>query len=108
MFSCLIKVEVKPYKTDEFVTSMHAFASTIRRRKGCLGFSVYQDSEKERTYSLMGEWKTHKALEKHFQTREYKVLIGATRVLCETFEMTLAEVSQTGGIELAREQVVLQ
>ena len=108
LFRCLIKVEVKPYKMDEFVTSMHAFASTIRRQKGCLGFNVCQDSEKERAYSLVGEWKTRKALKKYFQTKEYEALIGATRVLCETFEMTLTEVSQTGGIELAREQIVSQ
>ena len=108
MFRCLSQVEVKPSNTDAVVKSMHAFASTIRRQKGCLDFSMYRDSDKENTYILVGEWKTRQALEKYFQTREYEALIGATRVLCETFEMTLAEVSQTGGIELAREQIVSQ
>jgi hypothetical protein len=44
-------------------------------------------------------------MEKHFQTIDFEVLIGATRVLGETFAMNIAEVSKTGGFELAREQI---
>jgi hypothetical protein len=43
-------------------------------------------------------------MEKHFQTHDFEVLIGAASVLGETFEMNLAEVSKTGSFELAREQ----
>jgi quinol monooxygenase YgiN len=66
---------------------------------------VYRDFEKENTYSLVGEWKTRQAMEKHFQTHDFEVLIGAARVLAETFAMNIAEVSNTGGFELAREQI---
>ena len=100
-----IKVDIKPYKTDEFIKSMRSFSRRIRKEKGCLGYSVYRDSEKENTYSLVGEWKTRQAMEKHFRTHDFEVLIGAARVLGETFEMNLAEVSKTGGFELAREQI---
>ena len=99
-----IKVDIKPYKTDEFIKSMRSFSHTIRKEKSCLGYSVYRESEKENTYSLVGEWKTHQAMEKHFQTHDFEVLIGAASVLGETFEMNLAEVSKTGSFELAREQ----
>jgi quinol monooxygenase YgiN len=30
---------------------------------------VYRDSDKENTYSLVGEWKTRPAMEKHFKTQ---------------------------------------
>jgi len=66
---------------------------------------VYRDSEKENTFILVGEWKTRQAMEKHFQTREFELLIGAARVLGETFSMNIAEVMKTGGFELAREQI---
>ena len=97
-----IKVKTKPYKSDEFAKSIHSLSLKIRKQKGCLGYSLYQDSEKENTYSLVGEWKTRQAMEKHFQTHDLEVLIGAARVLGETFEMKIAEVSETGGFELAR------
>jgi quinol monooxygenase YgiN len=103
-----IKIVVKPYKTDEFVKSMHSFSRRIRKEKGCLGYSVYRDFEKENTYSVIGEWKTRPAMEKHFKTHEFEVLIGAARVLGETFEMNIAEVLKTGGFKLAREQISSQ
>ena len=97
-----INVEIKKYKTDEFVKSMRSFARKIRKEKGCLAYDVYRDSEKENTYSLIGEWKTRQAMEKHFKTQNFEVLIGAARVLGETFEMNIAEGLKTGGFELAR------
>ena len=108
MFTYQIKIVIKPYKTDEFIKSMLSFAPKIRKQKGCLGYTVYRDSEKENTYILVGEWKTRQAMEKHFKTREFELLIGAARVLGETFEMKIAEVSKTGGLELAREQIAAQ
>ncbi len=100
-----LKIEIKPYKPYEFVNSMRSFLSSIRKEKDCLAFSLLQDSEKENTYIVVGEWKTRKAMEKHFQTREFELLIGAARVLGEKFVMNIAEVSKTGGIELARQHI---
>jgi hypothetical protein len=47
-------------------------------------------------------------MEKHFKTQNFELLIGAARVLGETFEMNLAEVLKTGGFKLAREQMASQ
>ncbi len=105
MLVYLIKIEIKPYKSDEFVNSILSFSRSIRKEKGCLDYSVYRDLNKENTYSMVGEWKTRQAMEKHFQTHNFEVLIGAARVLGETFEMNIAEVSKTGSFELAREQI---
>ena len=103
-----LKIEIKPYKPDEFVNSMRSFLPKICKQKGCLDFRVYQDSDNENTYIVVGEWQTRQAMEKHFQTHEFELLIGAARVLGETFEMNMAEVSKTGGFELAKEQMSLQ
>jgi quinol monooxygenase YgiN len=108
MLICQLKIETKPYKPDEFVNSMRSILDSIRKRKGCLGFSMYRDSEKENTYILVGEWKTRQAMERHFQTREFELLVGAARVLGEDFSMRIAEVMTTGGLELAREQIACQ
>jgi quinol monooxygenase YgiN len=96
-----IKIAIKQYKTDEFVESMRSFSRKIGKEKGCLGCSVYRDSEKENTYSLIGEWKTRPAMEKHFKTQDFEVMIGAARVLGATFDMMMAEVLESGGFELS-------
>jgi quinol monooxygenase YgiN len=97
-----LKIVIKPYKTDEFVESMRSFARKIRKEKGCLGYSVYRDSEKENTYSLVGEWQTRPAMQKHFKTQNFELVIGAARVLGDTFEMNIAEILETGGFKLAK------
>ncbi len=100
-----LKIEIKPYKQDEFINSMRSFSRRICKQKGCLDFNVCQDSDKENAYIVVGEWKTRQAMEKHFQTHEFELLIGAAKVLGETFAMNIAEVVETGGFELAREQI---
>ena len=100
-----LKIEIKPYKPDEFINSMQSYLRSIRKEKGCLDISVFRDSEKENTYIVVGEWKTRKAMKKHFQSHEFELLIGAARVLGETFTMNICKVTKTGGFELAREQI---
>ena len=41
-------------------------------------------------------------IQKHFKTQKFEVLIGAARVLGETFEMIMAEVLEAGGFKLAK------
>ena len=103
-----IKIVVRQYKTDEFVESMRSFARKIRKEKGCRGYSLYRDFEKENTFSVIGEWRTRPAMEKHFKTQNFEVLIGAARVLGETFEMNIAEVLETGGFKLPIKHIASQ
>ena len=102
---CILRFVIKQYKSDEFTKSLYSFASKARVQKGCLGFNLYQDSEKKNNYSLIGEWKTKKAMEKYFQSNEYVLLLGAARVLGETFEINITKDGETGDIGLAREQI---
>lgn len=105
MIIYFFKIELKPYKVGEFVNSTQSFSHRVRKDNECLDFKLYQDSEKENSYIVIGEWKTRQAMEQHFKTQEFELLIGAAKVLGETFEMNIAEVLKTGGFELAREQM---
>ena len=96
-----LKIVVKAYKTEEFVKSMRSFTRKIRKEKGCLGCSLYRDSEKEYTFSVIGKWRTRPAMEKHFKTQNFEVLIGAARVLGDTFEMSMAEILEIEDSELS-------
>ncbi|MBW1811851.1 MAG: antibiotic biosynthesis monooxygenase [Deltaproteobacteria bacterium] len=104
----MIKTVINQYKTDEFVESMLPLLSKLRKEKHCVGYNLYRDSEKENVYAVVGKWNTRKAMEQHFQTQNFEVLIGAARVLGETLEMNIAEVSETGGFELARKHIAPQ
>ncbi len=108
MFIYQLKIKINPYKPEEFLKSVGSFLPNIRKHKGCVCYSVYRDSEKKNTYSLIGEWKTRKALEEHFQTNDFEVLIGSAKVLGETFTMNISKTLKTGGFELVRELIASQ
>ena len=103
-----LKIGIKPFKTDEFDKTMRAFSRRIRKQEGCLGCSVFRDFEKENTYSVFGEWQTRQAMEQHFHSNDFEVLIGVTRVLSETFAMNICKVSKSGSFELARGLIASQ
>ena len=100
-FSYQFKIVAKEYKADEFIGCMRALLPEFRKEKGCLAYNLYQDIENENTYSLVAEWQTRKSMEKHFQTLDFEVFIGAARVLGDAFEMNIAEVKEKGGYKLA-------
>ena len=103
-----VKIVVKKYKIDEFVDFLRSLLSGFRKEKGCLDYCVYKDLDEEYAFCIVAEWETHAAMQKHFLAQKFEVLIGAARVLGETFEMNIAEVLETGGFKLAREQMASQ
>lgn len=102
-----LSVVIKGNKLDEFVESITSIMSGFRQDKGCLGYSLYRDVEKEKNYIVVGEWTTPLAMEKHFKGEKFSVLIGATKVLAETFEISINETLEKGGFKLAKEKISL-
>ena len=91
-----LKIHIKPSKADEFIDSVSSLLRNIRKEKDCLGCSVYQNLERKNSFIVFGEWKTEQAMEKHFMTHEFELLIGAARVLGETYTMNIAQATKTG------------
>ena len=94
-----IKIVIQQYKTDEFVDNLGSLLSGFRKEIGCLDYSVYQDIDEEHVFCIVAEWETHEAMQKHFLTQKFEVLIGSARVLGETFEMMMTEGLKSGGFE---------
>ena len=108
MFTYQIKIEIKPYKKDEFKKTMRLFARKILKEKDCLGYSIYHDLENENQYVVVGEWKTGQAMKDHFRTQDFEVFFGVSKVLGKNFAMNIAEVSKKGSFKLARELMASQ
>ena len=90
---------MKKYKIDEFVDFLHSLLPGLHKEKGCVDCCVYQDLDEEHALCIVAEWETDEAMQKHFLTQKFEVLIGAARVLGDTFEMSMAEVLESGGFE---------
>ncbi len=88
-----------------FSTACNRLLTAFAKITNVLISTCYRNSEKENSYIVIGKWKTRQALERHFQRNEFELLLGAARVLGETFEMNIVEVLKTGGLEFAKEQI---
>jgi len=100
-----LRVVIKDNKVDEFAKALMSIMSRFRQEKGCLNYSLYRDIEKVKTYIVVGEWTTSLAMEKHFKGKNFSVLIGAARVLGQTFEISINEILEKGDFKLAREKI---
>ena len=98
----LLKTVIKQYKADEFIDSICSISAEINKENGCLSYKVYRDIKEENSYCVVGEWKTHQAMEKHFKTKKFELLVGAVRVLGESIEIITADFLETGNLKLAQ------
>lgn len=61
-----------------------------------LVYRLYSNCHEERGYMVVG------GVEDHFKTNDFQVLVGAARVLGESFEIKILKGLETGGIGLAK------
>ena len=103
-----IKIDVQENKIEEFVRNLHSLWFKFLKEEGCLSYCVYREFEKESTFCLVGEFATHEAMETHFQTRDFEVLVGATSVLGKGLKMMISEILEKGGSDLAKSKLAQQ
>ena len=97
-----IKITVKKYKKEEFIESMLIYKANISKQPGCLSFEVYQNADEDNSCHLLSEWESVLAMEEHFKTHEFELLLGASKVLGNKFEIETNEVLHTGDLDWAR------
>ena len=61
-----LRMVVDDNKIDEFIDSLFSLSIGIRKEQGCLAFSLYRDLEMKDVFSVIGEWKSSQAMERHF------------------------------------------
>jgi quinol monooxygenase YgiN len=101
-FSYQAKIVAKEYKMDELIECLRSLLPGFCKENGCLDCCMYQDFDEEHAFCIVADWETHEAMQQHFLTQKFEVLIGAARVLGETFEMVMAEVLEIGSYTLAK------
>jgi len=102
-----LRMVVEENKFEEFTESLFDLSSEIRKEAGCDGFSLYRDIKKKDVYSVIVEWKTKQAMEKHFKQKHFSVLVGAAKVLSHDFEINISETLEKGSYPLAKKKITL-
>jgi quinol monooxygenase YgiN len=108
LFSYQLRIELKKSNINEFVEFLASISDELRKEQGCLELNLYRDIEQENNYGVVSEWNSQGSMEQHFKRKNFSLLLGAAKVLGESFEIKISETSETGDSQLAREKITLQ
>jgi quinol monooxygenase YgiN len=78
-----------PKKRTEFLQTLETLRySTCEPDSGCIGYRFFQEGENENSIILILEWQTQEKLIAFQNSDQYKILLGAISLLCESSEIT--------------------
>ena len=97
-----LRIEVQPDKVDEFTKHLRSLWLEFLREEGCSSFRIYQEFEKNNMFFIVGEYDTAEAMNNHFQTDNYELLLGGARVLGKVVSLSITDVLEQGGYDLAK------
>ena len=89
----MVKMTAFPKKRAELLQTLETLKnSTCKADLGCLEYRFYQEGENENHIILMVEWQTQERLAAYQNSDQYKILMGAISLLCESSEMRIGAV----------------
>jgi quinol monooxygenase YgiN len=94
MITMTMVVNVKPGKREEFLQTMLSLCADWEKHPGLRKSALYQEMDDRTGFSLIYEWETREDLDIYFNTEEFRVLLGALKVLGEK-----SEIKYSGGPE---------
>ena len=93
-----INMNVIPEKHLEITQTLLSMIEPTEKKAGCLRFGVFCDIENKNRFSLLGEWETREALDRHIASHQFSVLLGTKVLLSEPLEVQIFTVSGSEGM----------
>ena len=72
---------------EEFLQTVHALQSELRQDQGLIRSTLYQDVDDPEQFHLINEWETDLDYDSYLRSEQFRVLIGALKVLSEETEV---------------------
>ncbi len=84
----MVKMTVFPKKLKELLQTLETLESSICKIElGCMKYRFYQEGDNENNVILILEWESQEKLASYHNSDEYKILMGAISLLCESADM---------------------
>jgi quinol monooxygenase YgiN len=103
MVNLTINIHADATKRNELLQTCRLIFDKTRQEKGCVDCRVLKDIDNENLISLEETWEWRSHMDKHFRSDRFSALIGAIKILSETYEVRITDGSKTEGIEAIRE-----
>lgn len=86
----MVKMTVFPKKRKELVQTLETLKnSTCTADLGCVEYRFFQEGDNENSIILILEWQAQEKLAAYQNSDQYKILMGAISLLCESSEMRI-------------------
>ena len=83
MISVVAKNIVKNNRTEEFKSLAKELIKETLKEKGCIEYSIYEDSEKNNILTFIEKWENMEVLKAHFETPHFKKIVPQFQELTE-------------------------
>ena len=83
MITLTVVAKVVPRKQEEFLQTVRSLRSEMNKKVSSMNPTLYQEVDDQTVYNLVCELETKEDLKEFLGTEEFKVLLGAFKVLCE-------------------------
>jgi quinol monooxygenase YgiN len=84
MILITIRIKISPNQFKELRQTLDALKRRVGKEKGFIESFIYRDVENDDYFCLMQQWKTQEDLDAYIKSENYKILLGAIRLLAES------------------------
>lgn len=72
-------MQVNPTKEEQFLKENQSLIAASRQESGNLSYSLYKDTEKDSTYTMIEVWKDQEAVMNHNASEHFTFFIGTAK-----------------------------
>jgi quinol monooxygenase YgiN len=101
MITFTIIADINLENQREFIQTAELVMKKTRKEKGCMSCNLVKDTENQKVFLLMAEWKTREDLLRHICSDGFGALSGALDLLSNRTETKINSISSTQGIEMS-------
>ncbi len=95
-----LSICVPQSQRTEFLKGVGVLLEPTRVLPGCLGCRLYADIEDSNAFTLVEEWASQKALDRHLSSSAYRMLVAAIELSTEPPAIRFDSVAHRAGIEV--------
>ena len=94
-----LRVKAPAGRRDKILKTLGSVLGPTRVLRGCLSCRLYQDLENRNVLTLIEEWESQEALDRHVRSDHYRKILAVMDLASEPPEIQFRSVASMAGME---------
>jgi quinol monooxygenase YgiN len=90
---------VLPEKQREVMQTLVSMIEPAGKEAGCCSYDVFCDIEDQNRFSMLGEWESREALDRHIVSHRFGALLGIKTLLDSPINIQIYTIVRAEGVE---------